>query len=425
MREKLITPGRIIALFCALFLLSQVWDFVFSPGGIGSNIILGIFLAVFGVYYITVHLGGFIDDLLFNKGSRKRAVLIRAAAKSLAEHRHSLKIFIKKNKKQLNTENVDFCNLSLNELEKLLTIIKACLTKEPKPTEEQIKNIEAATNKVKGAFVKLLGKQKEHSFLTGAKSLGLALLAAIALRVFIVEPFQIPSGSMIPTLLVGDHLFVSKLKYGIVNPFAKGHSYFIRWSEPKPGDVIVFQAPNYVGTHAGAPWIKRVVAGPNQSIKIVNTVVYVDDKPYPHIAPEELVSYMDYFGASERNGAWEEEEAISTKEQINEIVHYIYMRTPQTRNLFEDNWPLLGMHTPPGLTCVQNECKVKDDHVFVMGDNRGNSTDSRVWGALPISAVKGKALFIWMSVDGSQTSFELGRFVLPKFRFDRWFKNIK
>lgn len=87
-------------------------------------------------------------------------------------------------------------------------------------------------------------------------------------------------------------------------------------------------------------------------------------------------------------------------------------------------WPIAADQNGPGLYCSEQGCKVKEGHVFVMGDNRGNLADSRVWGALPVSRIKGKALFIWMSVDGSKQSLELGPFALPSFRFERWFTGI-
>ena len=91
------------------------------------------------------------------------------------------------------------------------------------------------------------------------------------------------------------------------------------------------------------------------------------------------------------------------------------------------NWPSPNIrpHALKGLTCAPDGCTVDEGHVFVMGDNRDSSNDGRVWGAVPIDYIKGRALFIWMSVDGSERSVELGRFTLPRSRWDRLFTVIQ
>mgnify|MGYP001183021020 CR=1 FL=1 len=87
--------------------------------------------------------------------------------------------------------------------------------------------------------------KNKKSFFSNIKSILLAIFIALLIRSFIAEPFNIPSGSMIPTLLVGDHLFVSKSAYGIVKPVGSTPGYWYRWSEPQPGEVVVFEAPPF------------------------------------------------------------------------------------------------------------------------------------------------------------------------------------
>ena len=338
----------------------------------------------------------------------------------------------KRKRKKYSEEN-------LQNMQKSLSILEAAIVKvtnnwaDQENFDEQIFSIKTAVDTSQADVKRFLGKSSGTHFFSGWDSLLFALLAALALRAFLVEPYQIPSGSMIPTLLVGDHLFVSKLRYGIINPFSSEPAYFVRWATPKPGDVIIFQAPSYVPSHAGQTWIKRVIALPGQTVRIANTVVFVDGEPYKHITPEKQVEYLDYFGAGSSgwffndDGEWREQDAMLTEERISkEVVHEIYTRLPDRRLPYETLWPEnLSWSSLVGLNCDADSCTIKDGYVFVMGDNRGNSSDGRVWGAVPMNNIKGKAMFIWLSVDGFKNLIHIGKFALPDFRWSRWFTEIK
>ncbi len=419
---KQFSYGRLLAFLFSAFVVFMCWGMVFAPGGSGSNVVLGLLVAIFGVYYVTIHLGNTLDDHIFHGGNKERALAVRRARKLLADARDKMRPFVAKAKKKgtLVGPVLEACEAAMKELDEA---IKA---------KAQLSVLKEKTEASHDALSRLLGKPVQESFLSGAGSLVLALAAALALRAFIVEPYQIPSGSMIPTLLVGDHLFVSKLNYGIPNPFASQPSYFVRWSNPKPGQVVVFQAPDYVPRHAGESWIKRVIAGPGQTVRLSDTMIYVDGKPYPYVSKPEELKYLDYHDVGNINGfmregpegIWTEEDAVYVKEQIGDVVHDIYLHPPMQRYPFESEWPMPMQKKLTGLDCNENSCKVEDGYIFVMGDNRGNSSDGRIWGALPIDNVKGRALAIWMSVDGSRKSLDLGRFTLPGFRWERWFKAI-
>jgi hypothetical protein len=134
---------------------------------------------------------------------------------------------------------------------------------------------------------------------------------------------------------------------------------------------------------------------------------------------------MDFFGfGGPDGGVWREQTAMRTTEKIGSVEHLINL-APFGASPLGPFWPSADENKVlPGLTCSEGACKVKEGFIFVMGDNRGNSADSRIWGALPVSRVIGKAGFIWMSVDGSGQSVKLGPFNLPKFRWDRWFTRI-
>lgn len=398
-------PGRVIAFLLSSTLVFILWGMIFQPGGLGANVLLALVVAGMVIYNSTKNLGAFLDDLLFEGGSREKAFLMRRARNELKLYREKLSKASRKRRSQFRDQMLQF-EKAMNELEAHILA--------PRPNLKHVRDAMALVDTTAKAF---LGKLPRKGLVGGFESLVMALLGAMALRIFLVEPFQIPSGSMIPTLLVGDHLFVSKLSYGIMNPLSSKPSYLVRWAEPKPGDVMIFTAPAYVPSNAGATWIKRVIAGPGQEVFIKDSVVYVDGKPYPHTQPNELVHYYDYYMSY---NLWREEAALYTREQVpGSANHAIYMANP------EEDWPVADQPILPGLSCEGERCIVQEGHLFVMGDNRGGSMDSRYWGALPIENVKGKALFIWMSVYGREQSVQLGSFSLPAFRWSRWFSWIR
>lgn len=403
--KQYLKPGRLIACALSTMLVFTVWGMVFEPGGLGANVLLGLVIAGMIIYYGTINLGAFLDDLFFEGGSREKAFLMRRARNELKLFREKLAKTSKKKRANLHKELLAF-EKALNELE--------AHTLNPKPNLKTVTETLKHVDQTAKAFLNRLPRK---GLLGRFESLVMALLAALALRILVVEPYQIPSGSMIPTLLVGDHLFVSKLSYGIMNPFSLKPSYLVRWAVPKPGDVMIFEAPSYVPNNSGVTWIKRVIAGPGQRIKIKKSVVIVDGMPYPHLTENQLMHYYDYYMS---DNLWKENAALATEEQIKPLItHDIYMNNP------EEDWPVADQPKLTGLTCDQDSCQVDDGYVFVMGDNRGGSMDSRVWGALSIEHIKGKALFIWMSVNGRNQSLSLGRFTLPEFRWARWFREIR
>ncbi len=172
-----------------------------------------------------------------------------------------------------------------------------------------------------------------------AEALGIALVLALFIRHFFIQAFEIPSGSMRPTLLVGDYLLVNKAVYGFTVPFTL--KKFWTWREPRRGEIVVFAYPR----DTKKDYIKRVVGLPGDRVKVRGTKIWINGRRYkdPHSC-------------------------------YNLDEHYA-----------EENHMGFGPETvPPG-------------HIFVMGDNRDNSSDSRVWGYVPLHNVKGKALVIYFS----------------------------
>lgn len=198
----------------------------------------------------------------------------------------------------------------------------------------------------------------------------IAAIVALFIRQFVVEAFKIPSGSMIPTLTIGDHLLVNKFVYGPRIPFTD--SRIFTWKEPKRGEIIVFKYPE----NEDKNFIKRVVGLPGDKIQITNGKLYINDQPVS-IAPsappaDKSIEDARSFG-----------KPTYYAEQLGTIRHQMQYLVDQT-----------GKNDGPWL--------VPKDSVFVMGDNRDNSQDSRVWGFVKYNKILGKALIIYWSWDGDE-----------------------
>jgi signal peptidase I len=179
-----------------------------------------------------------------------------------------------------------------------------------------------------------------------AEAIAIAVILALLIRTFVVQAFKIPSGSMKPTLLVGDHILVNKFIYGIKIPFTD--KALISLSQPERGDVVVFKYP----LDTKKDYIKRVIGLPGDRVELSERKLII-------------------------NG------------QTVDDPHAKYSLHGNLRNF--------------GPVAVPN------DHLFVMGDNRDESSDSRVWGFVPISYLKGKAFLIYWSWDSRKFGLRWGR----------------
>lgn len=205
------------------------------------------------------------------------------------------------------------------------------------------------------------------------------ILVVFLLRSFVVEPFKIPSASMVPTLLVGDLILVSKYHYGIRLPVI--HTKVVDNHAPARGDVVVFRFP----ADPRIDYIKRVVAIPGDEVSYLRQRLLINGQPVPaerlpDFYDEEVMRYVPQF--SEKLGAVEHRIVVDPSRAV------FFGGGDPARFPFGENC----RYTTEGVTC-----KVPDGHFFVMGDNRDNSQDSRFWGFVPEANIVGRAFFIWMN----------------------------
>lgn len=218
---------------------------------------------------------------------------------------------------------------------------------------------------------------KEPWWVEYPKSFFPVILIVFLLRSFLFEPFKIPSGSMIPTLVVGDFILVNKFTYGVRLPIL--NKKIVDFNQPSRGDVMVFRYPE----DPSLDYIKRVVGVPGDTIAYLNKVLYINGveaprKPMPDYLHRERISYSRQF--QEHTGVVSH--AILIDEDAPAAVPFV-RQFPQRENC---NYNSEGV-----------ACTVPPRHYFLMGDNRDNSADSRVWGFVPDENIVGRAFFIWFN----------------------------
>jgi signal peptidase I len=268
------------------------------------------------------------------------------------------------------------------------------------------------------------------------ESITIAIVIALLLRSFVIEAFKIPSASMIPTMEIGDHIFVNKFLYGIRIPFTK--TKLFEWRKPERGEVIVFMNP----CTPEKDFIKRVVALAGDTVEVRCDILYVNGVAVPH----DLVSgdECEYYDVNEDGSSAGMKRCSRYRERVEgnsyETLHDASrpsVDTERDRSNAENrleysqqghDFPELHWSEPqfvcsagdqrsdeeraqslgtvawsvkpdanPGVCAPRMHYVVPPGHVFAMGDNRSNSSDSRTWGPVPLGHIKGKALFIWWS----------------------------
>lgn len=245
-----------------------------------------------------------------------------------------------------------------------------------------------------------------------AETVGLAILCALVLRAFFFEAFKIPSGSMEPTLLAGDHLFVNKLRYGVRIPFTT--KFVLNFAKPQRGEVVVFRFPaedarQYVREQREAAaaqgeqlaeciltfeekdFIKRIIGLPGDEVEGRGSRILVNGEPLARTP-------VGRSPAPERTG----QTAYYSLETIDGRTHEIREDSPPGYDDGRDFGPIT----------------VKEGHFFAVGDNRDNSADSRCWGQVPMENIKGRAMIIWLSIEDGRTGE-------PGLRWDRFGMQVK
>jgi signal peptidase I len=219
------------------------------------------------------------------------------------------------------------------------------------------------------------------------ESLVVAVVVALILRFFVVSAYKIPTGSMVPTLKVGDFIFAYKLPYGLPVPFSGGERLGARL--PDRGDVVVFRYPG----NESINYVKRVVGLPGDHISIKNKKLFINEveSEYRTIADEVIQDLpgKEFYSASQ--------------ESFSGSTHLVIHNRTDEADFFG---PVV---VPPG-------------HIFVMGDNRDSSDDSRYWGAVPLKNLEGRVVVVWMSFDWMNRWGD-GRY--PSIRWNRVFKSVR
>jgi signal peptidase I len=200
------------------------------------------------------------------------------------------------------------------------------------------------------------------------------IFVVFVVRSFVAEPFSIPSGSMIPTLRVGDLILVNKFSYGVKLPIL--HTPVVKTGKPQRGDVAVFRYP----PDESVDYIKRVIGVPGDVIRYENKRIYVNDQPVSTRALE------PFFDGGRISLQFEEKYGGKTYRTLNDDDRNVLGIFPS--GMGANSCQVVGL----GLRCV-----VPQDHYFMMGDNRDNSSDSRVWGFVPERNMVGRAFFIWFN----------------------------
>jgi signal peptidase I len=290
-----------------------------------------------------------------------------------------------------------------DELEQLLAA--------PRDTPADVERLHGAVQRLDRLLEEHFAKYRKSTAREYLESILWAVGLAAVIRFFLIEPFSIPSGSMIPTLEIGDKLFVNKIKLGLFVPLSAGR--LVHWSEPKRGDIIVFEFRKAGDRNDGEDYIKRVVAIPGDRVRLEDNRLWLNGKP---IEVEDLgAATCDQHDpdSGEKVGSCPcglQRERIPRTGQVGdpdvEVTAYEtqhHVPGPCQGRGFSDPKPDWPAATPPGFEYFGDRADnphwpdvvIPEGHVLAFGDNRDQSQDGRYWGLVPFDRVKGTAFLNW------------------------------
>jgi len=240
--------------------------------------------------------------------------------------------------------------------------------------EEQPKNIAPSSpNAEQPPKVPMTRKEK---IIKETKSLSILVVIILIFRSVFFEPFRIPSGSMIPTLMIGDFILVNKMAYGFKLPFSDFFGdpvYLVGKSNPKRGDVVVFKYPKDPSVN----YIKRVIGLPGDTIEIKNKIIYINGTP---------IDVKDVTSA---------EQGKKILEDMDDKFKGHNLKLLETKT--GEHAHIIQQDNDNFYKVDYEKLTVPEGKFFCMGDNRDFSYDSRFWGFVPHEYIKGRALFVWFS----------------------------
>jgi len=222
------------------------------------------------------------------------------------------------------------------------------------------------------------------------RSLGVLVIVIFAFRWSVISPYHVPTASMEPSIKVGDRLLALKLAYDLKIPFTEFK--LLTWGQPERGDIIVFRYPK----DPSIDYVKRVIGVAGDRIRMEDHILYINGSKQErsdHNFDRTILEDID--------------DRPNTKnlfrENLTGTEHWVIQNKSTFHSFISEDWPVDG-----------TEYVVPQDSVFVIGDNRDNSTDSRAWGKVPLSYVRGEALMVLWSMYGHEDSS------LPSIRWNRF-----
>lgn len=204
----------------------------------------------------------------------------------------------------------------------------------------------------------------------------LIFLGVFGFKSTFFEPNHIPSGSMLPTMAIGDFILVNKMQYGLKLPFSEWFGdpvYLTEFSQPEKGDIMVFEFPN----ERSILYVKRLVALPGDTIEVFDNRVFVNDEEVKGepVSKEMAKEFLELY--DKKGGLFD--------------MDFFKVKNGPISHVVAHN-KAMPIHRE------QMKIKVPEGHYFMMGDNRDHSSDSRIWGFVPQSHIRGKALFVWFNM---------------------------